>query len=397
MPDIKKGPLTSKETSGRKRKAQDAENTSKHIEVHVNVEENGAKVGASTDSPCDETPSTYLVAAMKEGFAQLSGNMANAISEAFKSFKSDLEVSFEENHESSESYHEDEPPAKKRGELGEQRSSKESSEKTVDIEKSIGNLLHRSNSASNEGKSEVLNSLKNDLQKEETGPNVDSGLASIINTLIKDGLPEEKLQDKMNKYHRPGNCESLTKVRVNQAVWDNLTKPVRSRDVRLQKVQTSLLKAMCALTVMINKLVDQIPSFPAGNELLQGATDAFALMANANTDLNHSRREFIKPDLHNDYKHLCSSSLAITDQLFRADLPKQVKDFTEVNRVGKKVTTNSGSFTRSPFDSRNPRNYASRSSSRGRGYRNTRKPFLGWRYNDRQTNPPRKTKQGKMK
>ena len=154
---------------------------------------------------------------------------------------------------------------------------------------------------------------------------------------------------------------------------------------------------MCALTVMINKLVDQIPSFPAGNELLQEATDAFALIANANTELNHRRREFIKPNLHNDYKHLCSSSLAITDQLFGDDLPKQIKDLTEVNRVGKKVTTNSGSFARPPFDSRNPRNYTSRSSSRGRGYRNTRKPFLGWRYNDRQTNPPRKTKQEKMK
>ena len=79
--------------------------------------------------PCDETPSTYLVAAMKEGFAQLSRNMANAIYEAFKSFKSDLGLSFEENHESSESDHEDELLAKKQGELSEQCLSKESSEK----------------------------------------------------------------------------------------------------------------------------------------------------------------------------------------------------------------------------------------------------------------------------
>ena len=176
---------------------------------------------------------------------------------------------------------------------------------------------------------------------EETGPNVDSELSSIVNTLIKDGLPEEKLQDKMNKYHCPGNCESLTKVCVNQAVWDNLTPPVRSKDVRLQKVQTSLFKGMCALTVMIINLVAQIPSFPAGNELLQEATDAFALIANTNTELNYRCREFIKPDLHNDYKHLCSSFLAITDQLFGDDIPKSV------NRVGKKVTTNSESFTRS--------------------------------------------------
>ena len=106
------------------------------------------------------------------------------------------------------------------------------------------------------------------MQKEETGPNADSELASIINTLIKDGLPDEKLQDKMNKYHRPGNCEHLTKVRVNQAVWDNLSPSVRSQDVRIQKVQTTLLKGICALTSLINKRVDEIPLLPIGNDLL---------------------------------------------------------------------------------------------------------------------------------
>ena len=143
---------------------------------------------------------------------------------------------------------------------------------------------------------------------------------------------------------------------------------------------------MCALISMTNKLLDQISSFPVGNELLQEATDAFAFIANANIELNHRRRELTKPDLHNDYKHLCSSSLAITDQLFGDDLPKQVKDLTEVNRVGKKVTTHSGS-SRPSFDSRSSRNYTPFYSSRGRGYRNNRRPFLGWRYNDRQTEP----------
>ena len=50
------------------------------------------------------------------------------------------------------------------------------------------------------------------------------------------------------------------------------------------------------------------------------------------------RKEMIKPDLHNDYKHLCSSSIEPTSLLFGDELPKQVKDLTKVNRVGKKVT-----------------------------------------------------------
>ena len=129
-----------------------------------------------------------------------------------------------------------------------------------------------------------------------------------------------------------------------------------SQDVRMQKVQTSLFKVMCASTSIINKLVNQIPLLPVGNDMLQEATDTFAMFGNTNTELNHRHRELIKPDLHNGYKHLCSSSIPITDQLFGDDLRKQVKDFKEVNRICKKVTTSTGSLSRSHFDSRNPRN-----------------------------------------
>jgi len=74
---------------------------------------------------------------------------------------------------------------------------------------------------------------------------------------VKDRLPEWKLSEKVNKYHCPENCESLTKVCVNQAVWDNLgpsvSAHVRSQYVKMQKVL--LFKGICALTCMINKLV----------------------------------------------------------------------------------------------------------------------------------------------
>ena len=126
---------------------------------------------------------------------------------------------------------------------------------------------------SNEGKFEVLNTLKL-LNKEETGPSVNTELANVVNAMLKDGLPEEKLQEKLNKYHRPENCESLTKVRVNQPIWDHLAPVVRSQDVRLQKVQLSLFKGMCALTTMIDELLNHLSSHPTGNDLLQPSTDA---------------------------------------------------------------------------------------------------------------------------
>ena len=106
---------------------------------------------------------------MQEGFTLLSGNLANAISEAFKSFKADFEISVDEEQREEELLnlvHEDEPPAKKKRE-----------EESIDVDASVGQLLGRSNTTSNEGKSKVLSSLKQDMQKDETGPNVDSELA----------------------------------------------------------------------------------------------------------------------------------------------------------------------------------------------------------------------------
>ena len=111
MPDKDKDNSSRKKTSGQKRKAQDNPRcTPDHIEV-----ENGIKVVAS---PSDGgTPSTVLATAMQEGFTLLSGNLANAISEVFKLFKADFEISVDEEQQEEELLnlvHEDEPPAKYR-------------------------------------------------------------------------------------------------------------------------------------------------------------------------------------------------------------------------------------------------------------------------------------------
>ena len=98
------------------------------------------------------------------------------------------------------------------------------------------------------------------------------------------------------------------------------------------------------------------------------------MLANANKEINMRRKEMIKPDLHDDYKHLCSSSIEPTSFLFGDELPKQVKDFTEVNRVGKTVTHSRSSKA-------NAFGYKSRPSfgygRNGRYHSSKRPSFLG--------------------
>ena len=89
---------------------------------------------------------------------------------------------------------------------------------------------------------------------------------------------------------------------------------------------------------MTNKILGRLDSIPEGSDLIQGLSDGIEMLGNANKEINLRRKELIKGDLHDDYKHLSSSSIETTSFLFGDELLKQGKDLTEVNRVGKKVT-----------------------------------------------------------
>ena len=52
-----------------------------------------------------------------------------------------------------------------------------------------------------------------------------------------------------------------------------------------------MFEGICALTCMINKLVEQIEQLPVGSELLQEAIDSFALLVNADTGFNQRHGE----------------------------------------------------------------------------------------------------------
>ena len=71
------------------------------------------------------------------------------------------------------------------------------------------------------------------MKERGDGPECNAQLANVVNSMVKDSLPEEKLQEKTSTYHRPENCESLTNVQVNQAVWEHLIPIIRSQDVKL--------------------------------------------------------------------------------------------------------------------------------------------------------------------
>jgi len=53
---------------------------------------------------------------------------------------------------------------------------------------------------------------------EKTGSAVDEELANTVNSLIKDKIPEEKTQVKVDQYPKPANIEGLRTPRVNPLI-----------------------------------------------------------------------------------------------------------------------------------------------------------------------------------
>ena len=268
-----------------------------------------------------------LQKSMEQGFSRMAESLTTALTQTLERYVCEevTEGDLDDNNLSNPSQ---DKPSEKAG-----KSS--SSSEQMDVDTSVNDLLSDAKENGTGKQHEVeesvgdfLKTVQNDLKSEETGPPIHEELAKIVTRLVRDGMLEERLQDKLNKYPQPENCEGLTKVRVNQLIWDNLSSTIRSQDLKFQKVQTSIVKGMTALARVTDAILKRVNEINGGKVLAHEAIDSLSLLAHANTELNYRRKQLIEPDLHTDYKHLCSASTTVTAELFGDDLSKQVKDIS---------------------------------------------------------------------
>ena len=97
-------------------------------------------------------------------------------------------------------------------------------------------------------------------------------------------------------------------TRVNSEILQQLQPHTRSRDIRMQEVQNSLLKGLMPLTQLTNtpfQLPDSVPT-ESRESIVKQALDALTLIAQANGELNQRRRKMIKPDLNQQFQQFCN-------------------------------------------------------------------------------------------
>ena len=210
----------------------------------------------------------------------------------------------------------------------------------------------------------ILGQLEKDFDlAEHQGAEINTNLAAIVSKLLKEKTEEDKLTEIKKRYPAPKNCERLAETRVNLQIWNNLSEKTRSADIKLPKVQKSLVKGATVVVSVVNNLVTT-PGMPSKNEVVNNLMDGVLLLANANTELNVRRREALRPELHASYRYLCAPSNPISSELFVDDLPKANKDITDTNRITSKLQRDKkesyprGSQPKRPDKFQRKRNYS---------------------------------------
>ncbi|KAK3092365.1 hypothetical protein FSP39_001970 [Pinctada imbricata] len=195
---------------------------------------------------------------------------------------------------------------------------------------------------------EILNELAECFGSDEkSGEPINDKLAEVANEGVRTKLCMDKIKECSEKYLRPKNVKNLVVPRINEEIRPHLNRQVKNQDVRLQKTQSLVCKAIVPQLQQLDMLMKskkgggQIPV----RDITKLAMDGLKLMTFVYCDLSYRRRELIiQPDKNEEFRGLCSNDYPVTDNLFGDDLGKRVEELMKANKIGSKISGHKRSF-----------------------------------------------------
>lgn len=183
-------------------------------------------------------------------------------------------------------------------------------------------------------------------ESEETGPNIDSEIAKIVNKGLRSMGQAEAVKKLKDKHNRPENVPNLTVPRVAPIIWKTLSKKAQNLDWAVQKTMT---KFMCGLTPILKQMdlvlkhKAELKQNPIIKELKQLAADSVLMISHAVAASNQVRKDAIKTELDSKFHSICDSSHSVSEkQLFGDNLNTTLKELDDT----KKFHLNKYSFNR---------------------------------------------------
>ena len=87
---------------------------------------------------------------------------------------------------------------------------------------------------------------------DKVGDEVNANLAEHINVIFSKGISEKAVEDISGA--RPANCTALKTPKINQTIWDPLSRATKFRDIKISEAQANLNKAAAITAQAIHKL-----------------------------------------------------------------------------------------------------------------------------------------------
>ena len=212
---------------------------------------------------------------------------------------------------------------------------------------------------------------------EETGPDTNQLLADYIKDCTTRKIKPDRLKDIMKQFPRPGNCSTLTVPLVNNPVWGELNRRLKTNDVKLQSCQAMLSKGLAAL-IQAQERLEKIekqttPSTNEINDVKARIKSSMALVGNAFHELSQRRKDLLKPVLADRYQKLCSSTTPVTKFLFGDKIAESIKEINEAQRISRSFGHTSARGGRNRYSWGNRQTWTNRNQNQS-GYLNSRSP-----------------------
>ena len=116
---------------------------------------------------------------------------------------------------------------------------------------------------------------------EQNGIEIHRNLACFVQNVLKGKPEEDRLNQIKKRYLRQKKCEMLAETRVNLPIWSNLSEKACKSDLKLWKVQKSLIKGTTAVVQVVNDLISK-PDLSPKEQTVNRLMDGVPLIANVN-------------------------------------------------------------------------------------------------------------------
>ena len=179
-------------------------------------------------------------------------------------------------------------------------------------------------------------------KQQQFGLAVHQEIAKIVNQGSEATMDHKskEVQELLDKYVRPENCEFLEVPKVNKVLWTSkdTAKHLKDTDRALQRTQTYLVKGMVPVVQLMDKSLNSTSE--ESEVVFEKSLDSLNLLLYAHRDLSNQRRKQLTPALNRKYVELGHEGEKISPNFLFGEqehLEKRMKEIDDGVKLGKKM------------------------------------------------------------